>query len=98
MSECQLTEGTWGGHPHFRCRACNIATLDEAAARRRCQLTSPAPAAVTSERILGPDGDPAVLEPRHVGGGWWELPNGQRVQGREEAVRAMNPEPETHDL
>jgi hypothetical protein len=25
----------------------------------------------------------------HVGGGWYELPDGQRVQGREEALRAL---------
>ena len=40
--------------------------------------------------------DPAALEAlgdderlNHVGGGWYELPNGERVQGREEALRAL---------
>jgi len=28
-------------------------------------------------------------EVRHLGGGWYELPNGQRVQGRAEAERVM---------
>ena len=27
--------------------------------------------------------------PKHVGGGWYELPNGERVQGKEEAINAM---------
>ena len=46
------------------------------------------------------DGDePAVDEPVedvddqpqvvHVGGGWYELPNGERVQGKEDALAAL---------
>ena len=27
--------------------------------------------------------------PKHVGGGWYELPNGERVKGKEEAHKAM---------
>lgn len=27
--------------------------------------------------------------PRHTGGGWYELPNGEKVQGKEEAERRM---------
>jgi hypothetical protein len=26
--------------------------------------------------------------PKHVGGGWYELSNGERVQGKEEAIEA----------
>ena len=26
-------------------------------------------------------------EPKHVGGGWYELPSGERVRGKEEAIR-----------
>ena len=33
------------------------------------------------------DFKPAEL--RHLGGGWYELPNGEKVQGREEAQRRM---------
>ncbi len=29
-------------------------------------------------------------ELRHVGGGWYELPSGERVKGKEEAIAAMN--------
>ena len=25
--------------------------------------------------------------PKHVGGGWYELSNGERVQGKEEAIK-----------
>lgn len=28
-------------------------------------------------------------EPKHVGGGWYELPNGERVKGKDEAIAAM---------
>lgn len=28
----------------------------------------------------------AVGEPIHTGGGWWTLPNGERVRGKEDAV------------
>lgn len=27
--------------------------------------------------------------PKHVGGGWYELPSGERVKGKEEAIAAM---------
>ncbi len=27
--------------------------------------------------------------PKHVGGGWYELPNGERVQGKENARKAV---------
>lgn len=30
-----------------------------------------------------------VTEPTHIGGGWYELPNGERVQGRETALERM---------
>lgn len=29
---------------------------------------------------------------RHVGGGWYELPDGQRVRGREQALAALEDE------
>lgn len=96
MTACQLVESTWGKHPHYRCGACNISTLDEAAASRRCQLTAPVPAGTTSTGLLGPDGQPAVSEPVAVGGGYYELPNGERVRGRPAADAAMN-EPSSHD-
>lgn len=28
-------------------------------------------------------------DPKHVGGGWYELPNGERVKGKDEAIAAM---------
>ncbi len=31
-------------------------------------------------------------EPRHVGGGWYELPDGTRVKGKEEALKALGGE------
>lgn len=31
-------------------------------------------------------------EPRHVGGGWYELNDGMRVRGRENAMRALRGE------
>lgn len=32
---------------------------------------------------------PETATPRHVGGGWYELPSGERVQGRAEAMKRM---------
>lgn len=29
------------------------------------------------------------LKPKHIGGGWYELPNGEKVRGKEEAEEAM---------
>jgi hypothetical protein len=29
-------------------------------------------------------------QPKHIGGGWYELPDGTRVQGRENAENALN--------
>lgn len=28
-------------------------------------------------------------EPKHVGGGWYELPDGSRIKGKEEALKAL---------
>lgn len=34
--------------------------------------------------------DPGTeVEIKHVGGGWYELPNGDKVQGRDEALEAL---------
>ena len=32
---------------------------------------------------------PASKIPKHVGGGWYELPDGERVQGKENALKAL---------
>lgn len=29
----------------------------------------------------------SIAFPKHVGGGWYELSNGERVQGKEEAIK-----------
>lgn len=29
---------------------------------------------------------------KHVGGGWYELPNGEKVQGKDEAIEALKAE------
>jgi hypothetical protein len=33
--------------------------------------------------------EPPAQEPKHIGGGWYELPNGERVKGKDEAYAAM---------
>lgn len=33
--------------------------------------------------------EPPAQEPKHIGGGWYELPNGERVKGKDEAYTAM---------
>lgn len=30
-----------------------------------------------------------TVEPKHTGGGWYELPNGETVRGRDEAMKRM---------
>lgn len=37
-------------------------------------------------------GDPEPVEPAHVGGGWYELPGGERIKGKEEALKALGGE------
>ena len=36
-----------------------------------------------------PEGQ-SLIEPKHVGGGYYELSNGERVQGKEKAIQAEN--------
>lgn len=40
------------------------------------------------ERAVKPEGERAIY-PKHVGGGWYELPDGSRVQGKEDAEQAI---------
>lgn len=36
-----------------------------------------------------PPVEPEQKEPKHVGGGWYELPDGSRIKGKEEALKAL---------
>lgn len=47
--------------------------------------------AVGADHTQAPDITPPAkaAEPTSVGGGWWELPDGTRVRGREAAETAM---------
>ena len=50
---------------------------------------------LTRRRVVwdAPATAPAVrsaVDARHVGGGWYELPNGERVQGRDAAEERLN--------
>lgn len=42
------------------------------------------------ELAAHPDRFEPVEEPHHVGGGWYELPDGTRVQGRTAALEAYH--------
>ena len=33
---------------------------------------------------------PKAKEPVHMGGGWYELPNGNRIRGKEEAFKVWS--------
>ena len=37
---------------------------------------------------IGKQDEEAEQYPKHVGGGWYELSSGERVQGKEEAIEA----------
>ena len=37
---------------------------------------------------IGKQDEEVEQYPKHVGGGWYELSNGERVQGKEEAIEA----------
>jgi hypothetical protein len=98
---CEVEEGTWSGHPHWTCDRCGLSTVDRDNAVRRCQaVREQRPQTLTSDAgLLGPDGK-ALPEsesdwPKHVGGGWYELQDGSKVQGYEDAVKAAGPQ--THD-
>lgn len=49
-----------------------------------------------SNPIEALDGEPAIKKvndesfPKHTGGGWYELSNGERLRGKEEAIQAEN--------
>lgn len=34
--------------------------------------------------------EPSTAFPKHTGGGWYELSNGEKVQGKDEAIEAEN--------
>lgn len=40
-------------------------------------------------RVEWPPKHKAPAEPKHVGGGWYELPGGRRVQGKQAALEAL---------
>lgn len=42
------------------------------------------------EPIPEPIPEPAEQTPRHVGGGWYELPDGTRIKGKEGALKALD--------
>ena len=107
MESCEVERGKWSGHPHYFCARCNISTTDEATYLRRCQLQAPAGRLESATGLFGPDGQPLPPpsageapgthdgrpEPEHVGGGWYALPDGTRVQGLDNALEAQR----THD-
>ena len=37
-----------------------------------------------------PEEKAVEIEPKHIGGGWYELPGGERIQGKDAAVEALN--------
>lgn len=42
------------------------------------------------ETATQPKPETATIKyPKHVGGGWYELSNGEKVQGKEEAIKAQ---------
>lgn len=91
MSDCEVEVGKWRDADLYRCARCDISTVDEAAYLRRCEARR-GQRFTSAAGLLGPSGEPLPSdEPKHVGGGWWELPSGERVQGREAAEEAMRP-------
>lgn len=36
------------------------------------------------------DVPPEIFQPVHIGGGWYELSDGVRVQGKDEAIKAQS--------
>ena len=93
MSDCEVEVGEWRSRPHYHCHRCNIRTLSNAVVASRCQATGTAePLTTVAQGLLGPDGDPIpTTEPEPLGGGWYQLPNGERVQGKDAAEQAMSP-------
>lgn len=50
---------------------------------------APQPAPAKSEPTRTPASEPEPTYPRHVGGGYYELPNGERYRGKSAAIDAM---------
>ncbi|QNG60386.1 hypothetical protein H4O14_02340 [Bacillus sp. PAMC26568] len=42
------------------------------------------------KNLLNDTEEPKGEFPKHTGGGWYELADGSKVQGKEEAIAAMN--------
>jgi hypothetical protein len=64
--------------------------------RRAAPTTTPEDQAPTQENetsneeeTAGEPADEGVQEPVHVGGGFYELPDGRRIRGKENALDAM---------
>lgn len=39
--------------------------------------------------VAWPPGDEAPAGPKHIGGGWYELPDGRRIKGKNAALAAL---------
>ena len=37
---------------------------------------------------MRPKAEPKKIYPKHTGGGWYELSNGEKVQGKDNAIQA----------
>lgn len=103
MNTCEVKVGQWMGHPHWECVPCGITTTDEQSWPRRCQMRSPTGRLESATGLLGPTGEALPRpqtepgthdEPTYVGGGWYELADGTRIQGLDNAIEEQAT---THD-
>ena len=68
----------------------SVVDLPETQAQRWISAGIAEPVRATRETATQTYETTAAVEPKHVGGGWYELPSGETVRGREEAMKRMN--------
>ena len=79
----------WTGQLYLRGKLCLIQDADRAAYLERHGLIERADKAPAGDEPAGAHVSCAESEPKHVGGGWYELPDGRRVRGKEQALQVM---------
>ena len=63
--------------------------LPKGGPRLGAMIDDPPPVEPPADPPVDPP-EPPAQEPQHVGGGYYLLPNGEKVKGKEAAIAAMN--------
>lgn len=76
--------------PEFVYNPGDVVEMEKKQATRLCKAGIAKP--IEGEEIetaTKPQGETAAKWPKHVGGGWYQLSNGEKIRGEEEAIAAQ---------